>query len=91
MKIDPRLLHRMGVRAAFFYNFYVYQYATSIAGAAEFTDRIVTEGRPAAERFLTCCAQAGRITPTNFTSARHRLGDGRALSGADRAHEPHHG
>src|SRR5258708_36604092 len=47
----------------FYYDFHVHQYATSIAGAAEFTDRIVTDGRPAAERFLTLLRAGGSDYP----------------------------
>ena len=36
----------------FYLNFYVYQYATSIAGAAGFTDAILKEGAPAPYRAL---------------------------------------
>ena len=63
MKIDPAYCIEWAFVPHFFYNFYVYQYATSIAGAAEFTDRIVTEGRPAAERFLTLLRAGGSDYP----------------------------
>jgi oligoendopeptidase F len=63
MKIDPAYCIEWAFVPHFFYNFYVYQYATSIAGAAEFTDRIVTEGRPAAERFLSMLRAGGSDYP----------------------------
>ena len=63
MKIDPAYCIEWAFVPHFFYNFYVYQYATSIAGAAEFTDRIVKEGRPAAERFLTMLRAGGSDYP----------------------------
>ncbi len=47
----------------FYYNFYVYQYATSIAGAARFTDAIISEGKPAAERFLGLLRAGGSDYP----------------------------
>jgi oligoendopeptidase F len=47
----------------FYYNFYVYQYATSMAGAALFTDAIVTEGAPASERFLDMLRAGGSGYP----------------------------
>ena len=47
----------------FYYNFYVYQYATSIAGAARFTDAIISEGKPAAERFLELLRAGGSDYP----------------------------
>ena len=47
----------------FYFNFYVYQYATSIAGAARFTDAIIGEGKPAAERFLSLLRAGGSDYP----------------------------
>ena len=63
MKIDPAYCIEWAFVPHFFYNFYVYQYATSIAGAAEFTDRMVKEGRPAAERFLALLRAGGSDYP----------------------------
>ncbi len=63
MQIDPAYCIEWAFVPHFFYNFYVYQYATSIAGAAEFTDRIVKEGQPAAERFLTMLRAGGSDYP----------------------------
>ena len=63
MRIDPAYCIEWAFVPHFFFNFYVYQYATSIAGAAEFTDRIVKEGRPAAERFLTMLRAGGSDYP----------------------------
>ncbi len=36
----------------FYYNYYVYQYATGISAAAALVDAILEEGEPAAERYL---------------------------------------
>jgi oligoendopeptidase F len=47
----------------FYFNFYVYQYATSIAGAARFTDAIIAEGKPAADRFLALLRAGGSDYP----------------------------
>jgi oligoendopeptidase F len=33
-------------------NFYVFQYATGISAAHALADRVLTEGRPAADRYL---------------------------------------
>jgi len=63
MKIDPAYCIEWAFVPHFFYNFYVYQYATSIAGAAQFTDAIVKEGRPAAERFLAMLRAGGSDYP----------------------------
>ena len=50
-------------RSHFYYNFYVYQYATSMAGAAQFTDAIRKEGAPARERFLAMLRAGGSDYP----------------------------
>jgi oligoendopeptidase F len=63
MKIDPAYCVEWAFVPHFFYNFYVYQYATSMAGAAEFTDAILREGRPAAERFLAMLRAGGSDYP----------------------------
>jgi len=47
----------------FYYDFYVYQYATSMVGAASFTDAIVKLGAPARERFLTLLRAGGSDYP----------------------------
>jgi oligoendopeptidase F len=63
MHVDPAYCIEWAFVPHFFYNFYVYQYATSMAGAAEFTDAIVKEGAPAAERFLTMLRAGGSDYP----------------------------
>jgi oligoendopeptidase F len=63
MHIDPAYCIEWAFVPHFFYNFYVYQYATSMAGAAEFTDAIVRQGPPAAERFLAMLRAGGSDYP----------------------------
>ena len=63
MTIDPAYCIEWAFVPHFFYNFYVYQYATSMAGAAQFTDAIAKEGRPAAERFLNMLRAGGSDYP----------------------------
>ena len=63
MKIDPGYCTEWAVVPHFYYNFYVYQYATSMAGAAWFTDAIIKEGAPARERFLTLLRAGGSDYP----------------------------
>ncbi|WP_064591969.1 oligoendopeptidase F [Streptobacillus moniliformis] len=36
----------------FYYNFYVYQYATGMSAASAFAKKILTEGRPAVEKYI---------------------------------------
>jgi oligoendopeptidase F len=52
MKIDPAYCVEWSYVPHFFRDFYVYQYATSMAGAAYMTDAILKEGAPARDRFL---------------------------------------
>lgn len=63
MKIDPEYCIEWAVVPHFYRNFYVYQYATSMAGAAQFTDAIVKEGAPARERFLNLLRAGGSDYP----------------------------
>jgi oligoendopeptidase F len=63
MSIDPTYGIEWAYIPHFFFNFYVYQYATSIAGAARFTDEIIGEGKPAAERFLALLRAGGSDYP----------------------------
>jgi oligoendopeptidase F len=37
----------------FYYNFYVYQYATGLSAALALSRQIITEGQPAVERYIT--------------------------------------
>ncbi len=63
MRIDPAYCIEWAFVPHFYFNFYVYQYATSMAGAAEFTDAILSEGAPAAERFLDLLRAGGSDYP----------------------------
>jgi len=65
MKIDPEYCIEWAVIPHYYRtdNFYVYQYATSMAGAAQFTDAIIKEGAPARERFLTLLRAGGSDYP----------------------------
>lgn len=63
MKINSDYCIEWAFIPHFYYNFYVYQYATSIAGAAQFSDAIVREGKPAAERFLNLLRAGGSDYP----------------------------
>ena len=63
MKIDPAYCVEWAFIPHFYYGFYVYQYATSMAGAALLTDSIEHEGKPAAERFITMLKAGGSEYP----------------------------
>lgn len=63
MKINPEYCIEWAVVPHFYYNFYVYQYATSMAGAAELTDQILKEGAPARDRFIKLLSAGGSDYP----------------------------
>jgi len=63
MKIDPAYCLEWAYVPHFYRDFYVYQYATSTAGAALLTDAIVTQGGSARERFLTLLSAGGSDYP----------------------------
>jgi oligoendopeptidase F len=59
MKIDPAYCVEWAFIPHFYYGFYVWQYATSMAGAAEFTDAIEHEGAPARDRYIAMLKAGG--------------------------------
>jgi len=63
MKIDPAYCLEWAAVPHFFYDFYVWQYATSIAGAAYLTDAILKEGAPARARYLDMLRAGGSDYP----------------------------
>jgi oligoendopeptidase F len=52
MKVDPSYCIEWAWIPHFYYGYYVWQYATSMVGAAEFSDAIQAQGAPARERFV---------------------------------------
>lgn len=63
MKIDPAYCIEWAFVPHFYRDFYVWQYATSIAGAAQLTDAILKEGAPARARFLDLLRAGGSGYP----------------------------
>ena len=63
MKIDPAYCTEWIYIPHFYYGYYVYQYATSMVGAAEFTDAILREGAPARDRFVAMLKAGGSDYP----------------------------
>jgi oligoendopeptidase F len=59
MKIDPAYCIEWAIVPHFYYDFYVWQYATSMAGAAQFTDAILKQGPAARARFITMLRAGG--------------------------------
>jgi oligoendopeptidase F len=64
---------RMGITWArfghLFANFYVFQYATGIAAAAELARQVRAEGQPAAERYITFLKAGGSLYPLDALRA----------------------
>jgi oligoendopeptidase F len=63
MKVDPAYCVEWAFIPHFYYGFYVYQYATSMAGAAQFADAIETEGTPARDRYIRMLKAGGSDYP----------------------------
>lgn len=63
MKIDPAYCIEWAFVPHFYLDFYVYQYATSMVGAASFTDAILKEGVPARSRFIKLLQAGGSGYP----------------------------
>ena len=66
MEITEREMIEWAYIPHFYYNFYVYQYATSIAGAAYFVDQIKTNGDQAVEIYLDFLKAGGSDYPVNI-------------------------
>jgi oligoendopeptidase F len=63
MKVDPGYCVEWAYIPHFYYGFYVYQYATSMAGAAQFADAIEREGSPARDRYIAMLKAGGSDYP----------------------------
>ena len=50
---DPLIAYEWCRIPHFYYNFYVYQYATSFSASVAVADRILTEGEKAVEEYKT--------------------------------------
>jgi oligoendopeptidase F len=63
MTIDPAYCDEWEFIPHFYYGFYVWQYATSMAGAATFAEAIEHEGQPARDRFINLLKAGGSDYP----------------------------
>lgn len=63
MEITERDMMEWAYIPHFYYNFYVYQYATSIAGAAYFVDELKTGGDAARETYISFLKAGGSKYP----------------------------
>lgn len=66
MNITEREMIEWAYIPHFYYNFYVYQYATSIAGAAYFVDQLKTGGDEARETYLNFLKSGGNDYPVEI-------------------------
>lgn len=63
MEISERDMVEWAYIPHFYYNFYVYQYATSIAGAAYFVDQLKTGGNEARDTYISFLKAGGSKYP----------------------------
>lgn len=63
MTVDPAYCNEWMYIGHFYRGYYVWQYATSIAGAAEFAAAIAREGAPARDRFIRLLKAGGSDHP----------------------------
>ena len=66
MEITEREMIEWAYIPHFYYNFYVYQYATSIAGAAYFVDQIKAEGESAKDIYIDFLKAGGSDYPVDI-------------------------
>lgn len=66
MNITEREMVEWAYIPHFYYNFYVYQYATSIAGAAYFVDQLKTDGDKARDTYLDFLKSGGSDYPVEI-------------------------
>ncbi len=66
MNITEREMIEWAYIPHFYYNFYVYQYATSIAGAAYFVDQIKTNGEDARDTYINFLKAGGKDYPVEI-------------------------
>jgi oligoendopeptidase F len=66
MKVDPAYCVEWAFVPHFYYGFYVWQYATSIAGAVQLTDAIERGDKDARARFISMLRAGGSDYPYNL-------------------------
>ncbi|MEM6649366.1 MAG: oligoendopeptidase F [Pseudomonadota bacterium] len=69
MEITEREMVEWAYIPHFYYNFYVYQYATSIAGAAYFVDQLKTDEAAARETYIAFLEAGGSDYPVDILKA----------------------
>ena len=66
MVVDPEIAYEWARIPHFFYNFYVFQYATGFSAAVAIANRILTEGRPAVEDYIRFLSSGGSQDPISL-------------------------
>ena len=66
MTVDPLIQEEWARIPHFFYNFYVYQYATGFAAAIAIADRILTGGKEAADDYLRFLSSGSSADPISL-------------------------
>ncbi len=63
---DPEIAYEWSRIPHFFYNFYVYQYATGYSAALALSNRILTEGQPAVDDYMKFLSGGCTKSPTDL-------------------------
>ncbi len=63
---DPQIAYEWSRIPHFFYNFYVYQYATGYSAALALSNRILTEGQPAVDDYFKFLKGGCTLPPTEL-------------------------
>jgi len=64
--VDPYIQYEWAYIPHFYYNYYVYQYSTSIIYATAFSEKILAEGKPAVEKYFNIIKGGGSDYPINL-------------------------
>ena len=84
MVSDPQIAYEWARIPHFYYNFYVYQYATSFSAAVAIAHGILEEGAPAVERYKVPLRRMLHVSGRSVKTGRHQYGGAEADSGCTR-------
>jgi oligoendopeptidase F len=65
MVYDEEIKYEWARIPHFYYNYYVYQYATGFSAASALSYKIINEGEPAVKNYLKFLASGSSVTPIN--------------------------
>ena len=66
MVIDPEIASEWARIPHFFYNYYVYQYATGFSAAIALATKILNEGEPAVQNYLEFLSSGSSTDPISL-------------------------